>query len=145
MWYLIGNMAELFWDLCDLRNISTGFLKLHSHILVLWLFCRTFVISKCSFLDIEFKMKTQIPRKIFIFQLFLLKLYQIHFSVCLSLYLLTEFVIPLLNCFFRDFRVFDLVQFPSITESTNKLLLQIKCVSQIFNWEQVRRWYRSIS
>ena len=47
------------------------------------------------------------------FTVFFLKLYQIRFCVCLSLFLLAEFVIPLYNCCFpdfrgfRDFRVFD--------------------------------------
>ena len=51
------------------------------------------------------------------FTVFFLKLYQIRFCVCLSLFLLTEFVIPLYNCYFcdfrdfRDFRVFDLAQY----------------------------------
>ena len=87
------------------------FLKLQSYILVLWLFCRISVISELLFLAIGLKTKIRRPQKIFIFQLFLLKLYQIHFCVCLSLFLLPEFVIPLFNCFFhdfRDFRVFDL-------------------------------------
>ena len=48
------------------------------------------------------------------FTVFFLKLYEIRFCVCLSLLLLAEFVIPLYNCYFRDFcgfrhfRVFDL-------------------------------------
>ena len=87
------------------------FLKLQSYILVLWLFCRISVISELLFLGIGLKTKIRRPQKIFIFQLFLLKLYQIHFCVCLSLFLLPEFVIPLFNCFFhdfRDFRVFEL-------------------------------------
>ena len=78
-------------------------LKLHCYILVLRLFCRISVISELSLLGIGLKTKPRIPRKIFIFQLFLLKLYQIHFCVWFSLFLLTEFVIPLFNCFFRDF------------------------------------------
>ena len=40
------------------------------------------------------------------FTVFFLKLYQICFCVCLSLFLLAEFVIPLYNCYFRDFRGF---------------------------------------
>ena len=40
------------------------------------------------------------------FTVFFLKLYQIRFCVCLSLVLLAEFVIPLYNCYFRDFRGF---------------------------------------
>ena len=75
------------------------FLKLHSHILVLWLFSRISAISQFSVLGTGRKTKTQIPRKIFIFQSFLLKLYQIHFCICLSLFLLAEFVIPLLTAF----------------------------------------------
>ena len=48
------------------------------------------------------------------FTVFFLKLYQIRFYVCFPLFLLVEFVIPLYNCYFRDFsgfrdfRVFDL-------------------------------------
>ena len=73
------------------------------------------MISEFLFLDIGLKTKTQISQKMFIFQLFPLKLYQIHFLVCLHLFLLAEFVIPLFNCFFhdfhgfQDFRVFDLL------------------------------------
>ena len=50
------------------------------------------------------------------FTVFFLKLYQIRFCVCLSLFLLAEFVIPLYNCYFPDFRgfcdfrVFDLAK-----------------------------------
>ena len=40
------------------------------------------------------------------FTVFFLKLYQIRFCVCLSLFLLAEFVIPLYNYYFRDFRGF---------------------------------------
>ena len=45
------------------------------------------------------------------FRVIFLKIYQICFCVCLSLFLLAEFVISLYNCYFhdfRDFRVFDL-------------------------------------
>ena len=73
----------------------------------MWLFCRISVISDFLLLGIGLKTKVWTPPpKIFIFQLFLLKLYQIHFCVCLCLFLLAEFVIPLFNCFFRDFRGF---------------------------------------
>ena len=97
------------------------FLKIHFHILVVWLFCRISVISEFSFLGIGLKTKTQIARKIFIFQLFLLNLYQIYFCVCYSLFLLAEFVIPLFNCFsrdfggLRDFRGFDLAEIKCMT------------------------------
>ena len=42
-------------------------LKLHSHITVLWRFCRISVISEFSFLGIGFKRKTRKSRKISIF------------------------------------------------------------------------------
>ena len=73
------------------------FLKLESHILVLWLFCRISVISEFSFLGIGLKTKTRIPA-------FFPKIYQIHLCVCLSLILLAEFVIlfstfSVISCF----------------------------------------------
>ena len=46
------------------------FLKLHSHITVLWRFCRISEISEFSFLGIGMKTKTQKSRKIFILQFF---------------------------------------------------------------------------
>ena len=51
-----------------------------------------------------------------------LKLYQIRFCVSFSLFLLHEFVIPLFNCYFhdfrgfRDFRVFNLADIGSYTD-----------------------------
>ena len=48
------------------------------------------------------------------FLVYFLKLYQIRFCVCFSSFLLAEYVVPLLNCYFRDFcgfrefQVFDL-------------------------------------
>ena len=41
-----------------------------------------------------------------LFQFFFLKLYRICFCVSLSLFLSPVFVIPLFNCYFRDFRDF---------------------------------------
>ena len=102
------------------------FLKLHLDILELWLFCGISVISEFLFLGIGLKSKTRVPQKIFIFELFLFKLYQIHFRVCLCLFILAEFVIPLLNCFFRDFRgfrVFDLALLNSFRININTLFL----------------------
>ena len=89
---------------------SELFLKLHSHNSVLWHFCSISVISEFSYSGVELKTKTQ---KL---QFFFLKLYQICFCVYISLFLLVEFVIPLFNCYFRDFcrfhdfRVVDLAQ-----------------------------------
>ena len=113
------------------------FLKLHPDFLELWLFCRISVISEFLFLGIGFKTKIRVPQKISIFQLFLLKLYQIHFCVCLCLFLLAEFVIPLFNYFFRDFsgfcdfRVFDLAGvFPvKLANVFNNTLLYITPVA----------------
>ena len=68
MGYLIGNMAESHGDLCDLRNISTVLLKLHSHFSVIWRFCRISVISEFSFLGEGLKTKTRKSRKISIFR-----------------------------------------------------------------------------
>ena len=62
------------------------FLKLYSHISVLFGFCRISVISEFSFLCIGLQTKNRISTKILIFQRFLLKLYQIHFCICLSLF-----------------------------------------------------------
>ena len=45
------------------------FLELHSHISVLWRFCKISVISEFSFLGVRLKTKTRKPRKIFIFGL----------------------------------------------------------------------------
>ena len=95
-------------------RISQLFLKLYSHILVLWLLSRISVIYEFFLLDIGLKKrKPGYQGKSLFFSFFFSNVYQIHFCVCLSL-LLAEFVIPLLNCFFhdfrnfRDFRVFDL-------------------------------------
>ena len=77
-------------------------MKLHFHNSVLRRFCSISVISEFSYSGVGLKVKTRKSQKIYILQFFL-KLYQIRFCVCLSLLLLAEFVIPLLNCYFRDF------------------------------------------
>ena len=50
-----------------ISTVFQQFLKLHSHISVLWRFCRISVISGFLFLGIGLKTKTQKSRKIFIF------------------------------------------------------------------------------
>ena len=84
---------------------------------------------------IGLKTKTRIPGKIFIFQLFLLKPYQIHFCVCLSLLLLAEFVIPLLNCFFRDFRDFRYFRVFDLAVSKRFLKFTYCTELVIWNWK----------
>ena len=54
-------------DIYVIWRISQLFLKLHSHISVLWRFCKTFVISEFSFLGIGLKIKIRKSRKIIIF------------------------------------------------------------------------------
>ena len=85
---------------------SQLFPKLHSYSSVLWRFCSISVLSEFSYLGIGLKTKTWTSRKIFILQGFFLRLYQIFFCVSLTLFLFAEFVIPLFNCYFRDFRGF---------------------------------------
>ena len=78
-------MAESYWDLCDLKNISKLLLlKLHSHISVLWHLCRISMISKFSFLGIRLKMKTRKSRKSFIFGSLKFKCIWICFSITIS-------------------------------------------------------------
>ena len=95
---------------------SQLFLKLHSHNSVLAL-----LQHFCAFQVFVFGCRAQkenpeITENLY-FTVFFLKLYQICFCVSLSLFLLPEFVIPLFNCYFRDFRdfldfwVFDLANF----------------------------------
>ena len=61
-------------------------LKLHSHISVLWHFCRISVISEFSFLDIGLKTKTRKSRKIFIFLVFSSHTISNGFCVSISLF-----------------------------------------------------------
>ena len=60
MW-LNGFEFDVIWAAFQLL------LKLHSHISVLWPFCRISVISEFSFLGIGLKTKTRKSRKVFIF------------------------------------------------------------------------------
>ena len=60
------------------------FLELHSHISVLWRFCRISVISEFSLLDIGLKTKTQKSRKIFSFGSTKFKWIWIYFSISIS-------------------------------------------------------------
>ena len=108
-------------------------MKLHPDFLELCLFCRISVISDFLFLGIGLQAKTRNTPENLYFSAFSSKLYQIHFCVCLCLFLLAEFVIPLFNCFFRDFsgfcdfRVFDLAGvFPvKLAKVFNNTLLNI--------------------
>ena len=60
------------------------FLKLRSHITVLWHFCRISVISKFSFLGIGLKTKTRKSWKTFIFGSIMFKCMWIYFSISIS-------------------------------------------------------------
>ena len=103
-------------------RISQLFLKLHSHNSVLKCICSISVLSEFSYIHFRIFIGCRAQNKIreitenLYFTGFFLKLYQICFHVSLSLFLLPEFVIPLFNCYFRDFRglcdfrVFDLAK-----------------------------------
>ena len=60
------------------------FLKLHSHITVLWSFCKISVISEFSFLGISLKTKTWKSWKISIFGSTKFKCIWIYFSISIS-------------------------------------------------------------
>ena len=81
------------------------FLKLYFHILVFWGFSWLSVIFGFSFLDIGLKTKTRKSRKIFIL-VFFSNFIKFAFVFVFLYFLLAEFVIPLYNCYFRDFRGF---------------------------------------
>ena len=65
------------------------------------------MIFEFSFLGIGLKTKTRKSRKIFILQFFFSNFIKFAFVFVLSLFLLAEFVIPLYDCYFRDFHGFQ--------------------------------------
>ena len=87
-------------------NSISDVLKLHYHITVLWYFCRISVTSEFSFLGIGFKTKTQKLQKPLIQKFYFLKLYQMSFYIYVSLFLVVDNAVTLVNCLFSDFRHF---------------------------------------
>ena len=99
---MISNAVESFWVWCYLNSIATV-LKLHSHITVLWCFCRISLIYEFLFLGVGLKTKTRKSSKIFAFFFFSFQAISNGF-----LYIWFLVVDNAINWFFRDFRGFDL-------------------------------------